>query len=83
MKIRASVLRKLKRIERLQTEVCRLVDEIEAEMGLANLIEPPDAFGASTGRTWATYVNPQRKPMMAADAEKLLLRFCGIEPDEK
>jgi len=83
MKIRASVRRKLKRIARLQIEVCRLVNDIEGEMGLAHLIEPPDASGTSTGRTWAMHVNPQRKPMSAADAEKLLLRFCGIEPQEK
>jgi hypothetical protein len=82
VKIPASIRRKLQRIERLQNEVGRLVAEVEQEMGIADVIDPPDALGNSSQWSWAMHVNQQGKPMTAAEAENLLLRFCELRESQ-
>jgi hypothetical protein len=67
------VLAKLRRIERLQREVARLVDEVEAAMGITDVIEPEDNWN------WGMYVNRQGRVYPAWEHEKLLRQFLKLK----
>jgi uncharacterized protein YggL (DUF469 family) len=72
-----SVLAKLRRIERHQREVDRLVSEVEEQMGLTDVFDPGDNW------SFGMYVNKQGRVYSAADHEKLLRRFLELKAEGK
>jgi hypothetical protein len=71
--ITADVEKKLRRIEKFQRDIKKLVAEVERETGIVGIEDP------ESGQTWGMHVDSQGDATRAGEQVQLLKRFLKLK----